>query len=222
MHSFEHAARPSASPSPSSADAINLTRVISAGSSGGLVPPPRDQKLLGSYAKILKLDGAHDKRLFFDLADASRLKDPEVSRKLPELLRQMRIQGQGHTSWVKALDLERWADTLEARSRLPQLVRRLVRATGRKLGLVEFPAHEQVQRTGWDGIVEAHEASEFVPAGISGWEMGVNQDPRKKRRTIIAIAPSRRAALSRRRRPSSSSRRGSGRTSISGVVRRRA
>jgi transcriptional regulator with XRE-family HTH domain len=146
----------------------------------GLVPPPRDQKLLESYAKILKLDDANDKRTFFDLADASRLKDPEVSQKLPELLRQMRVQGQGHTSWVKALDLESWAKTLVARSTLPQLVRRLVRATGRKLGLVEFPAHEQVQRTGWDGIVEAHEASEFVPAGISGWEMGVDQDPRKK------------------------------------------
>ncbi len=147
----------------------------------GLVPPPRDQKLLESYAKTLKLDDANDKRMFFDLADASRLKDPEVSQKLPELLRQMRVQGQGHTSWVRARDLERWADTLEARSRLPQLVRRLVRATGRKLGQGRpFPAHEGIERTGWDGIVEAHEASEFVPAGISGWEMGVNQDPRKK------------------------------------------
>lgn len=146
----------------------------------GLVPPPRDRKLLESYARTLKLDDVDERRTFFDLADAGRLNDPEVSQKLPELLRQMRVQGQGHTSWVRALDLERWADTLEARSILPQLVRRLVRATGQKLGQVEFPAHKGIERTGWDGIVEAHEASEFVPAGISGWEMGVNQDPRKK------------------------------------------
>ena len=88
-------------------------------------------------------------------------------RKLPGLLRTARARGQRHATDVRALDLEGWADTLDARATLPQLVRKLVRATGKSLGRVEFPAHEGVQRTGWDGIVEAREADEFVPAGTS-------------------------------------------------------
>ena len=141
----------------------------------GLVPPPRDRRLLESYAGALKLvSGTIEGDRFFKLAAIGRL--PADLRKED----QMQVHGQGHTSWVKALDLERWADTLDARARLPQLVRRLVRATGKKLERVEFPAHEGIQRPGWDGIVEAPEASEFVPAGISRWEMGVDKDPRAK------------------------------------------
>ena len=45
---------------------------------------------------------------------------------------------------------------------------------------MEFPAHEQVQRPGWDGIVEADQADAYVPAGISCWEMGVTRNPEKK------------------------------------------
>ena len=50
----------------------------------------------------------------------------------------------------------------------------------RDIGPIEFPAHEQVQRPGWDGIVEAGQADDFVPAGTSGWEMGVEKNPQKK------------------------------------------
>jgi transcriptional regulator with XRE-family HTH domain len=154
----------------------------------GLVPPPQAQELLESYAKALKLeDGAGSQETFFELAavetgriPSNFLEDQHAMQKLPRLLRQMRVSGQGHTSWIKALDLERWADTLDARGTLPELVRRLIRASGKAIRPIEFPAHEQVQRPGWDGIVESDEASEFVPAGTSVWELGVEKDPRKK------------------------------------------
>ena len=135
----------------------------------GLVSPPQDQQLRESYAKALKLEsGAVERDRFFELAAAER--NPTA----------VRTRRQGHTGWVRATKLEEWANTLIARATLPQLIRRLIRATGKPFTRVEFPAHEGVQRTGWDGIVEAEETDEFVPAGTSRWEMGVDKDPRKK------------------------------------------
>jgi transcriptional regulator with XRE-family HTH domain len=154
----------------------------------GLMPPPQATQLLESYAKALKIESgtlAWDR--FFELASteagripADVLESERDSLKLPSLFRELRAQGQGHTSWVNALDLETWADTLNARATLPQLVRRLIRATGKDLGPVEFPAHEQTQRPGWDGIAEAGQADAFVPAGTSAWELGVEKNPQKK------------------------------------------
>ena len=90
-------------------------------------------------------------------------------------------RGHATRSGATALDLERWADSLDARGRLPQLVRRLVRATGKDLRWpTEFPALEQVQRPGWDGVVEAGSGTSFVPEGVSVWEMGVDQVPQTK------------------------------------------
>ena len=141
----------------------------------GLMPPPQTRQLLESYAKALKLESgtlAWDR--FFELASteagripADVLENERDSHKLPVLFRQLRAHGHGHKSWVTALDLERWADTLSARSTLPQLIRRLIRATGKELGQVEFPAHEQIHRPGWDGIAEAGKADAFVPEGTS-------------------------------------------------------
>src|SRR5262249_20917827 len=94
-------------------------------------------------------------------------------------VRQFR-NGQGHNNWVTARHLEEWADTLPARGMLPQLIRRLIHATGRGVTYREFPAGEQVQRPGWDGVAEATEADEFVAEGVSGWEMGVDNDSAAK------------------------------------------
>jgi len=83
-------------------------------------------------------------------------------------------------NWITAGDLERWADTLDARARLPQLVRKLIFATDDSVVKRDFPAGEGVQRPGWDGILESASGSEFVPLGISRWEMGVDKDPASK------------------------------------------
>ena len=154
----------------------------------GLVPPPQDRELLGAYAAALKLkEGTADWERFSELAGietgripADILDDPRAMRHLSEGFRTARARGFRHIMNIRALDLERWADELEARERLPQLVRMLVRATGKFLGRVEYPAFEGIQRHGWDGLVEAGEGDEFVPAGRSRWEMGVDANPGKK------------------------------------------
>ena len=83
-------------------------------------------------------------------------------------------------SWTRTMHLIHWADTQEARSTLPRLVRRLVRSTVPSVTVLNFPADEQVQRPGFDGDVETPEGNEFVPAGASGWEMGVDKSPKGK------------------------------------------
>jgi len=130
----------------------------------GLLPPPRSEKVLTEYAKGLKLkpQSAEWER-FMTLA-----KPPAKPRR-----------GQGHRNWVRAKNLEDWAGTQDARNTLPQLVRRLIRATGAGARL-EAPSGEQTQRPGWDGLVEASGDAEFVPQGVSAWEMGTDKDPKKK------------------------------------------
>jgi hypothetical protein len=83
-------------------------------------------------------------------------------------------------NWTMAGDLERWSDFLDARARLPQLVRKLIFATDDSITKRDFPAGEGIQRPGWDGILETTVGSEFVPHGISRWEMGVDRDPSSK------------------------------------------
>ena len=74
----------------------------------------------------------------------------------------------------KANDLEHWADTtLEARANLAALMRILVHSTCDGLQDVDFPAHDDSQRPGSDGKVEAKIGNPWVPIGNSVWEFGV-------------------------------------------------
>ncbi|WP_245449731.1 XRE family transcriptional regulator [Rhizobium leguminosarum] len=57
---------------------------------------------------------------------------------------------------------------------MPTLLAKLARAA-RPMSL-RFPSDEGVQYSGWDGITEASENTEFVPAGIAGWEIGSQRD----------------------------------------------
>lgn len=81
---------------------------------------------------------------------------------------------------VSATDLDSWAAQRIAEAQLPRLVRRLVHATGGGVRRLEFRADEGVQIGGWDGIVIAEEGNEFVPPGVSGWELGTNQKIKAK------------------------------------------
>ena len=47
-------------------------------------------------------------------------------------------------------------------------------------GRSSFLHTSKSQRPGWDGIAEAGQADAFVPAGTSGWELGVEKNPQKK------------------------------------------
>ena len=83
---------------------------------------------------------------------------------------------------VTARHIHGWADgnNIKARHQLPELLRKLVHSTGRDLRRVDFPAHDNAERRGWDGWIEAGAATPWVPEGESGWEFSANQDPRSK------------------------------------------
>ncbi len=82
---------------------------------------------------------------------------------------------------ITAVQIHEWADKGdEARSRLPVLLRRLIRSTGSELRRVDFPGHGDAQRPGWDGWVKAGSATHWIPEGRSGWELSTAKDPGPK------------------------------------------
>ena len=82
---------------------------------------------------------------------------------------------------IRAQQIADWAGgNIQARDRLPVLLRRLIHATGRELRHVDFPGYDNAQRHGWDGQVEADAATPWVPEGKSFWEFGVDQRPSTK------------------------------------------
>lgn len=81
---------------------------------------------------------------------------------------------------ANATDLEIWADTRLAQERMPELVRRLIFATGKGIVRVDMTAGESIHYGGYDGIVEVETANPFIPAGRSVWEIGVTKDVKGK------------------------------------------
>jgi len=152
----------------------------------GLVKPPVNKKILDSYTKALVLEeDTSEWNQFYDLVAVATDRLPsDLKRKsgspdeFPHILQ--KIRELRRRTWTKAVDIERWADTLDARSKLPQLVRQLIHATVDNLEYINIPAHEGIGRRGYDGIVKAEKGNAFVPTGQSVWEMGVSNDPRKK------------------------------------------
>ena len=89
-------------------------------------------------------------------------------------------------SLVSATDLSAWANRLDAQGRLPELVRRLITATAADLTRLEIRSGEGIRYRGYDGFVESREESLFVPAGLSVWEMGVDQHVKVKAEKDLA------------------------------------
>ena len=84
---------------------------------------------------------------------------------------------------IRARDLELWADTIEARTELPVLIRRLVATTGSGVSRCDFPGYDNGQRAGWDGVVETVGGTPWIPVGLSVWELGTNQEVERKATT---------------------------------------
>jgi hypothetical protein len=59
-------------------------------------------------------------------------------------------------------------------------VRQLIRATTPNIQKISFPADEGVQLGGWDGVVKVEVGNDFVPDGVSGWELGVGHNIKGK------------------------------------------
>lgn len=76
--------------------------------------------------------------------------------------------------------LASWADTPESKANFPYLISRLIRATTAKDTKVNIPWGSATYIEGWDGIVNSKEEARYIPEGISLWELGTGQDPKKK------------------------------------------
>jgi hypothetical protein len=80
---------------------------------------------------------------------------------------------------VDATALHQLSDRLESRGLLPHVVRRLLAGSPGVTRLV-LPAEEGIAAPGYDGRIDGGTGTPWVPAGLSVWEMGANQDPKTK------------------------------------------
>lgn len=79
---------------------------------------------------------------------------------------------------VNALDLDRWADTLESKGVFPELMRRLLAQTP-GVSNINIRAHEGTAAPGWDGTATS-DGSSFLPKGKLSFEFGTNKQPKTK------------------------------------------
>lgn len=82
--------------------------------------------------------------------------------------------------WIDSKDFDAWASRRDCQEVLPLLIRRLIKATIRDLSLISFPAGDNIVYSGWDGRLISKEETEFIPIGLSLWEIGTNKDIRRK------------------------------------------
>jgi len=84
--------------------------------------------------------------------------------------------------WVSANQLDSWASRADAKSRLPELIRRLIHATVEAANLehVNFPAGEEIHRPGYDGETNVRQGNAKVPEGITYWELGTDKNIKRK------------------------------------------
>ncbi|SEM54248.1 hypothetical protein SAMN02800694_1448 [Luteibacter sp. UNCMF331Sha3.1] len=81
--------------------------------------------------------------------------------------------------WINVSDLATWAERVDARAELPNLVRHLIKASIPDWRRLRFPGGDQGQVRGWDGVLETAEAAKAVPQGKSKWEFGTGAGERK-------------------------------------------
>jgi len=82
--------------------------------------------------------------------------------------------------WINSTDLSDWADRRDCQEILPLVIRRLIRATVTQINFISFPAGENIVYPGWDGILKSSEETEYIPKGLSVWEISTAQDIKKK------------------------------------------
>ncbi len=77
--------------------------------------------------------------------------------------------------WIDATHLEKWADRRDCQEYLSLVIRRLIRATAKDITSINFPAGESIVYSGWDGVLKAAEGNEYIPEGLSVWEIGTSK-----------------------------------------------
>lgn len=82
--------------------------------------------------------------------------------------------------WITSTYLKQWADQRDCQDTLPLLIRRLIRATVDKIDSIQFPAGDAVYTKGWDGILNSGVATDYIPQGVSVWEISARADIQNK------------------------------------------
>ena len=82
--------------------------------------------------------------------------------------------------WIDTTNLKNWASRRDCQEHLPLVIRRLIRATVIDISHINFPAGDSVVYPGLDGILNVTESTEYLPEGFSVWEIGTNQEIKRK------------------------------------------
>ncbi len=82
--------------------------------------------------------------------------------------------------WIDSKDLENWAQRRDCQENLPLVIQRLIRATINKINTISFPSGDNIVYPGWDGRLESSEETEYIPQGLSVWEMSTDKDIKRK------------------------------------------
>lgn len=79
---------------------------------------------------------------------------------------------------ARAIDIDRWGATLDAKSAFPDLIRRLLASTP-GISNLEMRTHEGVAAPGWDGTANSTGAA-ALPSGPLRFELGTDAKPKQK------------------------------------------
>lgn len=86
-----------------------------------------------------------------------------------------------HTHIIKSGDLSRYADTRDSQGVIPELVYLLIRQSVPDVIECRIPYGDAVNQPGLDGLVKCKNGYfQFVPDGISCWEIGTGGNPQDK------------------------------------------
>lgn len=141
-----------------------LSRVLNGKSALSPELAERIQAVFGFPAeKLLKIRASYDA----EISKKSNASSP-VGSYVPPFLQ------------IRARQIEGLASGIQARRRLPVLLRILVNSTGIGLEKVDFPGNDDAERAGWDGVLEANRATPWIPQGTSGWEFGCSEGAKRK------------------------------------------
>jgi hypothetical protein len=80
---------------------------------------------------------------------------------------------------IETSHLKTWAGSKPAESRFPYFVKQLIRAVINPEKL-QMPSGDASWVPGFDGVVVNHEENQFVPIGLSVWELGTDDDIKGK------------------------------------------
>ncbi|TWH60249.1 hypothetical protein DesLBE_4674 [Desulfitobacterium sp. LBE] len=107
-----------------------------------------------------------------------------------------------HTHIIKSGDLSRYADTRDSQGVIPELVYLLIRQSVSDMIECRIPYGDAVNQPGLDGLVNCKNGYlQFIPDGISCWEIGTGGNPQDKatddfRKRTKKVSDSERAASS--------------------------